>query len=161
MLGWSPTSPTRWRPSVAALWLALTLAGCEGLRCGGDDIPSDPGPPALRDLAVAFAFGFLEVLDTGEVEATWSDVATSLQQRAGRDAWSATLKSARAGLGPLVERKLRRYGYAEELEDAPPGSYFVLDFDSQFSDGVAGERVVCVLEDDEFWRIAGYFITER
>ncbi len=145
---------------AAALLAATGLGGCEWPRFGADDIPADPGPPALREHAVAFAEGFLARVDAGAVDATWDEVATSLQERAGRATWNETLRSMRRDVGPLVERELRRYGYAEELEDAPPGVYFVLDFDTQFARRALAERVVCALENDEHWRVAGYFAVE-
>ncbi len=146
---------------AGALLLATLLSACEWPRFGGDDIPPDPGPPALREQAVAFAEGFLAQVDAGAIDETWASVARHLQERAGRPAWNETLRSMRRDLGPFEVRELRRYGYAEALEDAPPGVYFVLDFDSRFARRVLAERVVCSLENAEAWRVAGYFAVER
>jgi hypothetical protein len=63
----------------------------------------------------------------------------------------------RAPLGHLVVRELAGAAYTDQIVDAPPGHYFMVEFDSQFSDAACGERVVAMFEHGA-WRVAGYFV---
>jgi len=63
----------------------------------------------------------------------------------------------RAPLGRPIARELTSAAYAEALVDAPPGKYFMVEFESQFADARCGERVVAMYEHGA-WRVAGYFV---
>jgi hypothetical protein len=145
------------RKIPTAFALAIGLVACDW--SGRADLPLDPGPQELKEPALAFAMAFLALVDAGEIAETWPLVARAVQQRSGRETWQATLRSTRAALGPMISRELSRHGFAEELADAPPGSYFVFDFESEFEQGAVVERVVCSLEGGTAWRAAGYFVT--
>ena len=149
-----------WRaPLGLGLAAALLCVACDGGRPGA--VPGDPGPPGLRDSAIEFAQRFLETLDAEDLSATWPMASAHLQQRVGRADWFATLRASRAGVGQLVSRDLGRFGYTEELAEAPAGQYFVFDFDAVFANTAAVERVVCVLEKGVAWRTSGYFFTRK
>ncbi len=141
---------------AATLVSAVLVVGCDW---GRGDLPKDPGSEAPRAAARAFAEAFLAAADAGEVADTWPLVAETLRQRSGREVWEATLRSTRAALGSLRSRELSRHGFSETLAEAPPGDYFVFDFNSEFERAMVVERVVCVLQGSEGWRVAGYFVT--
>lgn len=139
--------------------LASVSTSCQ--RGGLEEVFGEPGPEALREEAVAYASAFLTVVDTGASADTWAMVATTVQQRAGRDTWVRTLEAARAELGAQVSRRLARFGYTQELADAPPGEYFVLEFESNFERAAVVERVVCFRQGGRDWKVAGYFATTQ
>jgi hypothetical protein len=140
-----------------ALLLMAAVVGCEAQQ---RELP-EVRPEALRAEAEGFATAFLEQLDAGEIAETWPLVAHNVQERADEATWTKVLGESREALGALRERALREYEYSEDVPEAPPGSYFVFDFESVFEAGDAVERVVCFLEGGERWRVAGYFTTKK
>ena len=128
---------------VAAALLAL---GC-GARGDARDV----------DFATGVAEEFLRALDAGNAGATWSELAAPLRAAVPEASWPAQIARMRAPLGPPVAHRLVSATFSEALADAPPGKYFVVEFESQFSSANAGERVVPMFESGA-WRVAGYFI---
>ncbi len=141
---------------LALVFFALGLGSC-----GRDDVFREEGPEALRAEALDFADTFLAALDRGAFADTWPMVATSIQLRTGEEAWMDGVRAARSAVGPVTERSLLRAGYRDTMADAPPGSYFVIEYDTTFGDTEAIERVVCFHEGAQEWRSAGYFVTTK
>jgi hypothetical protein len=139
-VGWGP----RW--AVAAAGIALSLAlGC-GPRGSEQDV----------DVATRLATEFLRALD-GDPASTWRELAEPLRARVPEAQWPEEIARMRAPLGKPVARELASAAFSEELADAPPGPYFAVEFDSQFSEAACGERVVLLFERGR-WRVVGYFV---
>jgi hypothetical protein len=136
----APLGP-RW---AIALLAALTL-GC-GPR----------GSEADVDVVTQLATDFLRALDR-DAASTWRELAEPLRARVPEAEWPEEIARMRAPLGGLVARELASAAFSEELADAPPGRYFAVEFDSQFSDAACGERVVLRFERGR-WRVVGYFL---
>ncbi|HEU4430226.1 MAG TPA: DUF4019 domain-containing protein [Myxococcota bacterium] len=109
------------------------------------------------DVASGVASEFLDQLDRGAAEETWPALAAPLRASAPEAGWPAQIARMRAPLGRPVARQLASALFTETLPGAPPGRYFVIEYDAQFSDATCGERVVAMLEHGA-WRVAGYVI---
>jgi hypothetical protein len=134
----------RW--AIAAAGIALSLAlGC-GPRGSEQDV----------DVVTRLATEFLRALDE-DPASTWRELAAPLRGRVPEAEWPARIAGMRAPLGKPVARELASAAFSEELADAPPGPYFAVEFDSQFSDAACGERVVAIFERGR-WRVVGYFV---
>ncbi len=133
-----------------ALLLVLLLLGAAACGPRGDERDVD--------LAAGVAGEFLKTLDD-DAAAAWVDLASPLRDRVTEAEWAAQIAQMRAPLGKPVARELQRATYADGLVDAPPGSYFVVEFGSQFSRARCGERVVARFENGA-WRVAGYFVLD-
>ena len=125
---------------------ALLVLGC-GPRGGAQDV----------DVATGVAEEFLRALDAGNAGDTWSELASPLRAAVPEASWPAQIARMRAPLGQPVGHRLVSATFSEALADAPPGKYFVVEFESQFGDASAGERVVPMFENGA-WRVAGYFV---
>ena len=129
---------------------ALLAALLGALACGprGD----------ARDVEVAteLASNFLRKLDT-DAASTWRELASPLRASVLEAEWPAQIAQMRAPLGRPVARELASAAYTDALVDAPAGAYFMVEFESQFSEAACGERVVAMFEDGA-WRVAGYFV---
>ena len=100
---------------------------------------------------------FLHELDADRD--TWDLLSESLKASMMKIAWSSTLLGLKGISGELIERQSGQAVFTDKLPDAPAGRYFICDFDSRFSRGNVTERVVLVLENED-WKIAGYFRTK-
>jgi len=148
---------------MTRLFTIVLIASCV-LACNfevnfGDDdgqVLSDPGPEKERTEAFSFASELLQSLDRGED--IYPQVAPFLREVAPKPAFDATLSGLRGWVGTLKSREAKSYGYTESLEDAPPGHYFVISYDSEFQNGDAEEKVV-VTYDETGYALAGYFLS--
>lgn len=129
----------------------LVLTALLGLACGPRGEPEDV------DAVTEIAGAFLRALDAGEAASTWRELAPNLRESFSEETWPAQIERMRAPLGQPVRRELVSAAYTDSLADAPPGRYFVVEFESQFSRAACGERVVAAFERGA-WRVAGYFV---
>jgi Protein of unknown function (DUF4019) len=136
------------RPTaVLPLLAVLLLASACGPRGDAQDV----------DFATELASEFLRKLDANDAAGSWRELASPLRERVPEAQWPAQIAQMRAPLGRPVARELASAAYAEQLVDAPPGQYFMVEFESQFSEAACGERVVAMFEHGA-WRVAGYFV---
>jgi hypothetical protein len=135
--------------SVSVLAITALAAGA-ALGCGPRGEKQDVG--AVTKLATEF----LSELDA-DPASTWRTLAAPLRASVPEERWPAQIAQMRAPLGRPITRELASAAYTEELVNAPPGKYFLVEFDSQFTDAACGERVVAMYEYGA-WRVAGYFI---
>jgi hypothetical protein len=108
------------------------------------------------DAATEVATKFLRALDADSAE-TWRDLASPLRAAVPEAKWPAQISSMRAPLGAPGTRDLASALFTETLEGAPPGKYFVVEFESRFARASCGERVTLMFEKGA-WRVAGYFV---
>ena len=132
---------------VAALLAAALLGSACGPRGDAQDV----------DIATSVAEKFLRALDAGDASETWRELASPLRAAVPETEWPAQIARIRAPLGRPVAHQLVSATFTEALAGAPPGKYFVVEFESQFGDASAGERVVPMFENGA-WRVSGYFV---
>jgi hypothetical protein len=109
--------------------------------------------------ATAVARAWLELIDSGRRDLSWSAAGPALQATIGAKDWNAALRSARERLGGCRSRALLGRGTIEGFPGVPPGPYAVVHFESTFE---AKPRVVETVtvrrEGDGRWRPVSYFI---
>lgn len=112
------------------------------------------------DASTIAATHFLELVDTGQYEQSWQSAADYLKKDIPLEDWRQRLATVRAAAGKLLDRKQKKYTYSKTIDkDIPDGEYMVYTFSSQFEnrDNLT-ETVTVMLEQDNIWRVAGYFI---
>ena len=141
-----------------SLLIVVALLGCNfEINFGDTDgqVLTDPGPEEERVAAFAFADEVLDSLDQGED--IYPRVAPYLRESVPKPLFDSTISGLRGWVGPLKSRTARGYGYTNELDDAPPGNYFVIEYDSEFESGEATEKVVVSFDETGYF-VAGYFL---
>jgi hypothetical protein len=129
-----------------ALSVAFLLAFACGSRGDAQDV----------DAVTRLATEFLSALDA-DPSATWRELAEPLRASVPEAQWPAEIARMRAPLGRPIARGVASAAFTESLVNAPPGRYFMVEFDSQFTEAACGERVVAMF-DHGAWRVAGYFV---
>jgi len=143
---------------ATALALCALLFGCNVELNVGEQptqVITDPGPEKEREKSLKFAEYFLEKLDADED--TYLLTSESLKALTPKLVWDSVISGLRSAAGDFEEREVRGYGYTEAMDGAPPGHYFVIEYTSRFSSGVADEKVVVSFGDDGY-EIAGYHL---
>lgn len=115
--------------------------------------------PAKADAAREAAGRFLEQVDKGGYAESWQLSAKPLQEQISQEKWVEKLGAGRLRTGALVERKEDDVRYTTETKDKEDGEYITLAYDSRFQKAPkVGETVIVMLEQDNRWRVAGYFV---
>jgi len=103
---------------------------------------------------------FLELVDSGQYDQSWETCAAYLKNEVSQQDWVKRLSAVRSVSGKLLERKQKDYTYTRDAgKSIPDGEYMVYHFDSQFQNKEhLAETLTIMLERDNTWRVAGYFI---
>ncbi|HEX8925967.1 MAG TPA: DUF4019 domain-containing protein [Terriglobales bacterium] len=111
------------------------------------------------DAGVKAAQAWLAVVDSGNYGASWEQASGMFKAAITREKWEEALQQARTPLGKPSARKLWGAKLENSLPNAPAGEYVVMQFNTNFDNkSGAVETVTMVLDKDEKWRAAGYFI---
>ena len=115
--------------------------------------------PEKAQVATSAANRFLQLLDQGEYARSWQTSAALMQSRVTEKEWTEKLTQARTRSGALVERKQDKISYSTTAYDSPDGEYILLVFNSRFQQAEKVEETLTImLEEDNRWRVAGYFM---
>ena len=127
------------------LLLALAAALAET-----DEVPT---------VAEESTLSWLSLTDRGEYEQSWSDAASLFQAAISSADWVRSLKAARSPLGQLESREVSSATFSRTLPGAPDGEYAVFKFSASFENKASAIETVTAMKDqDETWRVAGYFV---
>jgi len=110
--------------------------------------------------ASAAALAWLGLVDSGRYHDSWQQMSAFARGAISADDFVQKLSDARGPLGQATSRKLSRSTPAAQVQGGPDGEYVVLEFDSEFANGMAlTERVTPVREADGSFRVSGYYLT--
>ena len=109
--------------------------------------------------ASAAAEAFLHLVDTDQYAKSWQISASLLKGKISEQEWVDQLQRTRAITGALVERTQDSISYSTSAKDSPEGEYVLITFDTTFkAKSEVSELVTVMLDKDNTWRVAGYFI---
>ncbi len=112
------------------------------------------------DASSAAVVEFFELVDQGKYEQSWHAAARYLRNDMPLEQWVERLQTVRSRAGQVVERQQEDvFATQGGNKGIPEGEYMVYSFETRFSDrDMLKETVTVMLEDDQSWRVAGYFI---
>ena len=118
-------------------------------------LAADPdSAPAIRA-----AERWLPLVDRAQYDLSWERAAASFRSGVTKAAWREAVAQARKPLGAFRKRTLSVVQFVKDPPNSPPGRYFILQYDSDFTNKRgAVETAVIVNEDANVWKTAGYFI---
>ena len=109
--------------------------------------------------ALRVAQGWLEEVDAGNYDKSWTTAASYFRSAISNDQWRQAMLGFRQPLGKVLTRELMSKTYVTELPGAPDGQYVVIQFKTAFENKQSAvETVTPMLEEDGSWLVAGYFI---
>ena len=102
---------------------------------------------------------WLSLTDQGQYEQSWTDAASLFQAAISTADWVRSLSAVRLPLGQLKSRELASATFARTLPGAPDGEYVVFQFSTSFENKASAiETVTAMKDEDNKWRVAGYYI---
>ena len=151
--------------TLPAVLLATMFAGVPG--CGDDGgSPAGPTttvPPAVdtqsdEEAARQSVYAWLALLDGGNYAEAYDATGSFFRESVTSEEFRNTMEERQAILGAFESRTLSSTRRLAAVPDAPPGDYFVFEFDAVYElRPDAGERVTAVSETDE-WRVVGIYL---
>ena len=155
---------SRHRTWAAAL-LAVVAAGAAA--CGDDGgSPTAPTTPVTpprdmrsdEDAARQSVDAWLSLLDAGDFSEAYEATGSLFRESMTAEEFRNSMEERLALLGALESRTLSSTQRLTTVPDAPPGDYFVFEFDGVYElRPNARERVTAVSESDE-WPVVGLFL---
>lgn len=112
-----------------------------------------------EEAAVDTAQQWVALIDAGKYAESWDEAAQLFQESIRRPDWVKSLEMARAPLGNVITRQIRRTAHVTSLPGVPEGDYLIIEFDTSFDNRAAAIETVTPARDaDGKWRVAGYYI---
>jgi len=109
--------------------------------------------------AVTAAQNWLALIDEGEYGESWEEAAVYFKNALSKEKWEQMLTGVRKPLGHLISRDLKSKTYKKSLPGAPDGEYVIIQFKTSFENkNSAVETITPMLDDDNEWRVSGYYI---
>ena len=156
--------PRQHTTSVAML-LAIAIVGFAG--CGDDGGsptgPTTPVKPVVdtqsdEEAARQAADAWLALLDAGNYSEAYAATGSFFQESVTVEEFLSTMEERQAILGAVESRALSTTRRLTTVPDAPPGDYFVFEFDGVYElRPEARERVTAVSESED-WRVVGIYL---
>jgi len=115
---------------------------------------ADPdSAPAVRAMS-----SWLQAIDAGRYGDTWDEASSGFKGAVTREKWIDAMKGVRKPFGGLTKRVLKSANFHTSLPGAPDGKYFVIQFDTSFSNKAQAVETVTAVKEGNAWKAAGYFI---
>ncbi len=157
-------------PFVALLLLGSTLPSGQAQTLAPEIAEGSPAPEASPALlssptqaqeraAQVAAETWLMLLDGGKYAESWQSASGPFQASIPQDQWVGQLGMVRTAYGKASGRRLRVIKYTTTVANASPGEYVVLQYEASFENKTnAVETLTTMLDRDNTWKVAGYYI---
>ena len=113
---------------------------------------------ASEQRAIETAKAWLDIVDSGNYEESWSQAAPFFQSQLTSDQWVQAVDSVRSPLGDALSREVKNAAEHSTLPNAPDGEYVVMTLDSSFENSESVVEAVAVIKLSGKWQVVGYFI---
>tara|TARA_R110001599_G_scaffold352451_1_gene587342 strand:+ start:94 stop:492 length:399 start_codon:yes stop_codon:yes gene_type:complete len=107
---------------------------------------------------VESAIKWLEIVDSGNYEQSWSQAAPFFQEQISAPKWTEALSQIRAPLSSVISRKVSSADPHESLPGVPDGNYVVITLVTSFAKKETAIETITVSKTNNDWRTIGYFI---
>ena len=121
--------------------------------------PPLPSDPDSQDAAQGAALAWLALIDDEKYVESWDEAASVFKSRISRDQWVDAIRSMQAPIGKVRSRSFSGADFHTTLPGAPDGKYVVIRYRASFEHkDDAVEIVTPMLDQNDIWRVSGYFI---
>ena len=155
---------SRHRRTCVAVLLTVAAAGCAA--CGDGDSPTAPTTPVTpgvdtrsdQDAARQSVDTWLSLIDAGDFSEAYDATGSLFREGVTAEEFRTSMEERLVLLGTLESRTLSSTQRLTTVPDAPPGDYFVFEFDGVYElRPNARERVTAMSESDE-WPVVGIYL---
>ena len=154
---------SRHRVTCAAVLLAFAAAASAACGDGSPTAPTTPVTPggdtqSDEDAARQSVDAWLSLIDAGDFSEAYDATGSLFRQGVPAEEFRTSMEERLVLLGALESRTLSSTQRLTTVPDAPPGDYFVFEFDGVYElRPNARERVTAMSESDE-WPVVGIYL---
>lgn len=115
--------------------------------------------PQILIAGTEAAEDFLHLVDAEQYEQSWESSSALMREKIFLEVWNQQIPAMRDRVGKLINRKQDSSSISDWATDAPDGQYLTIIYASSFEKkATVIETINLVLEEDNRWRVGGYFI---
>ncbi len=102
---------------------------------------------------------WLALVDSGQYANSWDEASSFFKEKITKEDWIKALNNVRSPLGNMESRQFKGAEYRTQVPKAPPGKYFIIQYQTKFSGGGRIiETITPMLDKDGKWRVSGYYV---
>lgn len=110
-------------------------------------------------LVLESANRWLALIDNGRYEESWEYTAGLFRSQINRVQWGKTVSGVRGQFGRVISRRMLNVAYTTSVPGGPDGQYALIQYQTSFErKASAVETITSLLDQDGWWRVAGYFV---
>jgi hypothetical protein len=119
-------------------------------------------PEAETPKAVASAQEWLGLVDAGKYAEAWQKSDDAIKSVGSKEQFATMMERTRGPLGKEQSRTLQDKAYAKDPQNAPPGEYVQIHFNTTFEGGKsATELVTLKKQGDGSWKVGQYSVNQE
>jgi len=115
-------------------------------------------PEEKADEAKKAAAEFFTLIEAGEFEKSWERSASLLKTKVSKTEWTEKLAGIQKHAGKVENREQDKMIFERSAKDSPDGEYILITYKTKFEKGAVEETLTTMLDKDQTWRVAGYFL---
>ena len=102
---------------------------------------------------------WLASVDQGQYDQSWQSTSEYFKSLVTNDQWKTQIQGVRQPMGNVLSREMKTQEHKTSLPGALDGNYYVFTFATSFTNKKeAVETVTVMMDKDNQWHAAGYFI---
>lgn len=149
----------------AFMLLGFLIAGCTVSFSPGSEPAALPTPTqgtaAQREEAEQAARRYLQMIDRGDVRATWAEAGTAMRAQVNESGWKQLVKLVKKTDGVSPPRALVGVGFTNRVDvNAPEGEYAIVQFGRDLDEARVSEKIVMQREQAQ-WKLVGFFVNQH
>ncbi|HSR57040.1 MAG TPA: DUF4019 domain-containing protein [Candidatus Binataceae bacterium] len=142
--------------TVKRVAIAVALLGFLGT---GLSACKSANPAHETAKAVAAAQNWLAMIDAGKYADAWQNSDDAIKSVGSKEQFATMMGRTRAPLGKVQSRAVQQKAYAKDPQNAPPGEYVQVHFNTAFENAKSAiELVTLKKQSDGSWKVGQYSV---
>ena len=147
-------SPARVTIGVLTMTILLAAVALSLTPVASDDASPDLAMQARESGALAVASRWIELVDSGNWEASYEGTDSTFRKLNTLAVWRGTAQAVQADLGATLSRRL------EAVDHPPtPQDYWIVKFRTNFANREGAVETISLVREDGAWKVAGIFVS--
>ena len=107
---------------------------------------------------ISISNNWLNKIDKMDYDWCYNNADKIIQERISIKEWNKTMNAVLDPLGKKISRNVNRVSFHTELPGVPDGKYAIITYNTSFKYKEKAIETISLVNIDNEWRVAGYFI---
>jgi hypothetical protein len=114
---------------------------------------------SVEKLVLTSADRWLSLVDSGRYDKSWEIASEFFKKAVPKEQWIKSIAALRKSFGRPLSRKIKSKRSTQIIPGGPDGQYFIIQFETSFENRKSSvETIIPMLETDNRWRVARYYV---